>query len=350
MSTSTQARNDFEAFVAARSDRLWRTAYLLSCDPDRAEHLLEEALARVRFRWRRLDTPPEVAVRQLLVTASLRRWRALGAGPRAGPAASPPRRRADETGAGADVWSRWRGLSPRQRAAVVLRAVAEVEPDEAADALDCGEHSVDTLLAAALTRLGPGAVPQLTAHVESLPGPGLAARLDGVERAGETQGRGRRRRAVGTGVAAVAALLGAVVAVPAPAPAPPDPSFVPDVGAIRPLTLAGLDLPQTVRRGGFEYEYVRSEETRVGGPLLRMAVAPDPAPQLLAWVAVPAGSGQVRVSVDGTTVRDAALGLVHSGLVLSQDRPHLVVVRATTPVAATHVGVALYQRRSDSGP
>src|SRR6478609_2028247 len=45
------ATADFEAFVAARSPALWRSAYLLTGDPHRAEDLLQTALVKAWRRW-----------------------------------------------------------------------------------------------------------------------------------------------------------------------------------------------------------------------------------------------------------------------------------------------------------
>ena len=44
---------EFEAFVAARSARLLRTAYLLTRDHGLAEDLVQTALAKAWFAWSR---------------------------------------------------------------------------------------------------------------------------------------------------------------------------------------------------------------------------------------------------------------------------------------------------------
>ena len=45
---------DFDEFVVARSQALLRTAYLLTQDEGRAEDLLQTALTKAWFAWRRI--------------------------------------------------------------------------------------------------------------------------------------------------------------------------------------------------------------------------------------------------------------------------------------------------------
>ena len=49
-------RDDFEEFVVVCSDRLLRTAYLLTRDAALAEDLLDRALTRAWFGWGHLET------------------------------------------------------------------------------------------------------------------------------------------------------------------------------------------------------------------------------------------------------------------------------------------------------
>jgi DNA-directed RNA polymerase specialized sigma24 family protein len=49
------AAEGFEAFVAARSRRLLRTAYLLTHDHGLAEDLVQTALAKAWFAWSRIE-------------------------------------------------------------------------------------------------------------------------------------------------------------------------------------------------------------------------------------------------------------------------------------------------------
>ena len=75
MSTRRDARPDFEEFVVVCSDRLLRTAYLLTRDPALAEDLLQTALTKAWFAWRRLDEQPEPYVHKILVNTYATWWR-----------------------------------------------------------------------------------------------------------------------------------------------------------------------------------------------------------------------------------------------------------------------------------
>src|SRR3954468_9091537 len=65
----------FEAFAAARSSDLLRTAVLLTGDRGWAEALLQTALARSYGRWDRIDGDPYPYVRRVLVTSATGRRR-----------------------------------------------------------------------------------------------------------------------------------------------------------------------------------------------------------------------------------------------------------------------------------
>ena len=65
---------DFDAFVVARSPALLRTAYLLVQDEGLAEDLLQTALTKAWFAWRRIEEP-EAYVRRIMVTTSASWWR-----------------------------------------------------------------------------------------------------------------------------------------------------------------------------------------------------------------------------------------------------------------------------------
>ncbi|HSV39525.1 MAG TPA: sigma factor, partial [Nocardioidaceae bacterium] len=88
---------DFDEFVAARSPALLRTAYLLTRDLQLAEDLLQTALTKAWFSWKRIDGDPEPYVRRILVNASVSWWRKRWTHetptevvPEPAPAAGPP--------------------------------------------------------------------------------------------------------------------------------------------------------------------------------------------------------------------------------------------------------------------
>jgi DNA-directed RNA polymerase specialized sigma24 family protein len=71
-------RVGYDEFVAARSARLLRLAYLLTRDWALAEDLLQTALVKAWFAWARLDGEPEAYVRKVIATTYVswrrRRW------------------------------------------------------------------------------------------------------------------------------------------------------------------------------------------------------------------------------------------------------------------------------------
>src|ERR1044071_5952869 len=69
------AHADFDEFVAARSTRLLRTAYLLTRDHALAEDLLQTALTKAWFAWSRIESDPEPYVRKILVNTFATWWR-----------------------------------------------------------------------------------------------------------------------------------------------------------------------------------------------------------------------------------------------------------------------------------
>jgi hypothetical protein len=109
--------SDFAAFLAARWARVVRALVLLGGSRDEAQRVARDALARLRPGWERGVEDPDVrAWRQVLASWRERRW------------TGPP---------GASGWPRAASLEPRldrltpdARAALVLRAVAGLDPGQ----------------------------------------------------------------------------------------------------------------------------------------------------------------------------------------------------------------------------
>ncbi|MET8155943.1 SigE family RNA polymerase sigma factor [Sphaerisporangium sp. NPDC005289] len=144
----------YEDFVVARSDRLLRTAYLLTRDWGVAEDLLQESLAKAWFAWPGVEES-EAYVRRVLVTTYTswwrRRWR------REVPRDDFPDMPAPE-GAGdlAEREALWRAvgrLPARQRAVVVLRFYEDLPVAEVARLMDCETGTVKSQTAKALAKL-----------------------------------------------------------------------------------------------------------------------------------------------------------------------------------------------------
>ena len=146
---------DFDAFVVARSPALLRTAYLLVVDEALAEDLLQTALTKSWFAWRRIRGEPEAYVRRVLVTTSVSWWRRRWT--LETPTADLPERRAPDAAEGAldrrDLWDAVRRLPRRQRAVVVLRYLEDRTETETAQLLGCAVGTVKSQSSKALAKL-----------------------------------------------------------------------------------------------------------------------------------------------------------------------------------------------------
>src|SRR5690349_13919730 len=65
---------EFDEFVLARSQALIRSAYLLVQDAGLAEDLVQTALTKAWFVWRRIEDP-EAYVRRIMATTATSWWR-----------------------------------------------------------------------------------------------------------------------------------------------------------------------------------------------------------------------------------------------------------------------------------
>ena len=179
------ARASFEEFVGASSARLFTMALLLTGRQRAdAEDLLQGVLERAYRHWRRIcrNGDPEPYVRQMLVHASVDRWRqrrrhreqllAAAATPAAGDQASEIADR--------DLLLRALGALPAgQRAVMVLRYFCDLSEAQTAATLGCSVGSVKKQAARALARMrasvGPAAEPEPSTRA----GRGDGAVLDG---------------------------------------------------------------------------------------------------------------------------------------------------------------------------
>lgn len=147
---------DFTAYVTARRDRLYRTAYLLcGGDVHRAEDVVQQALTKLYVAWPRVSRAESVDAyaRRTVVNAHLdevrrpwRRERAVDAVPEV--ATSDP----DLEGADA-LWTALRGLAPGQRRVVVLRHYLGLSVEETAADLGITPGTVKSQTSDALARL-----------------------------------------------------------------------------------------------------------------------------------------------------------------------------------------------------
>jgi RNA polymerase sigma-70 factor (sigma-E family) len=153
-------RASFDDFVATRSTRLLRTAYLLTHDRALAEDLVQTSLAKAWFAWGRIEGQPDAYVRRVMVNTYSSWWRRRWNGEEA--TAELPERAA---GAGhrptedvrvddrTDLWRALARLPKRQRAVVVLRFYEDLSEIETADILQCSVGTVKSQASRALAKL-----------------------------------------------------------------------------------------------------------------------------------------------------------------------------------------------------
>ena len=147
-----QAGATFDEFVAARSRALLRTAYLLTHDHALAEDLLQTALAKAWFAWRRIDGNPEPYVRRILVNTYASWWRRKWNGEH--PTDELPERATADPGAEpTDLWQAMERLPRRQRAVVVLRYFEDLTEAQTAELLGCSVGTVKSQCSKALAKL-----------------------------------------------------------------------------------------------------------------------------------------------------------------------------------------------------
>jgi len=147
----------FDDFVAARSARLLRTAYLLTRDHALAEDLLQTALTKAWFAWGRIEGQPEPYVRQIIVHTYASWWRRKWNGEH--PTDELPERGfggsdlAGETSQSQDLWTALGRLPRRQRAVVVLRFYEDLTEAETARLLGCSVGTVKSQTSKAMAKL-----------------------------------------------------------------------------------------------------------------------------------------------------------------------------------------------------
>ena len=150
----------FEAFVAGSSTHLFTLARLLTGGHRAAaEDLLQGAYERAYRHWRHISQreDPERYVRQILINASVDRWRRLRRRPEEAmrfPGGDPPV--ADRAAEVADRDLLLRGLAAlpvRQRAVLVLRYFEDLSEAQTAALLGCSVGTVKSQASRALARL-----------------------------------------------------------------------------------------------------------------------------------------------------------------------------------------------------
>lgn len=150
---------DFESYAEARQHYLYRTAYLLCGDRDRAQDLVQSTLVALLCSWSkaRLAENPDAYAKKALVRAFLSEQRKL----RRGVAAQVIlRTEPGATTAAPDpaelrlvVMDALRALPPKPRTMVVLRYWADLSVEETAALLGCSAGNVKSQCSRSLAKL-----------------------------------------------------------------------------------------------------------------------------------------------------------------------------------------------------
>jgi RNA polymerase sigma-70 factor (sigma-E family) len=147
----------FTAFVAAHSATLFRTAYLMTGDYQRAEDLLQTTLVRLYQHWGRVEAMdrPVGYARKVLVNQATSWWR------RRSSRESPTMRREEHSWDGRleglaeheRVWAAVLALPPRQRAVTVLKYYEDLSEAEIARTLGVSVGTIKSQASKAMAKL-----------------------------------------------------------------------------------------------------------------------------------------------------------------------------------------------------
>lgn len=145
---------EFEEFALARTPQLFRSAYLLCGDRHRAEDLVQETLAKVYLKWgRRIDNPAAYAQTTLVRTYISQQRRRSN---QEIPYDDLPERAVADPAELTDLRLTLRdvldGLSPMDRAVLVLRYSEDLGVAEVADRLGLTPGAVKNRSMRALAR------------------------------------------------------------------------------------------------------------------------------------------------------------------------------------------------------
>jgi RNA polymerase sigma-70 factor (sigma-E family) len=145
---------DFGEFADAQSSRLLGLGYALTGNPHDAADLVQEALVRVGVRWRRLrEQDPSAYARTVMVRLNIDRLRRLR---REFPVIQVRETETPVVEVGqVDQWlvDAVAELSPRQRTALALRFVEDLDLAHIAERMGCSVGTAKSHLSRGLARL-----------------------------------------------------------------------------------------------------------------------------------------------------------------------------------------------------
>ncbi|MDF1487535.1 SigE family RNA polymerase sigma factor [Tessaracoccus caeni] len=150
-----QIADGFDRFVAHRSGRLWRAAWLLTGDRHKAEDLVQTALSKTYGRYESMadDEAYEAYLRVTLYRTYVSWWRRRWNSEL--PTAEPPDELADDISSSIslDVTRALAELPKMQRAVLVLRFFEDRSVADVAEALGITEGTVKTHTSRGCARL-----------------------------------------------------------------------------------------------------------------------------------------------------------------------------------------------------
>lgn len=155
--TRSGAQDAFAEFVVANTQPLLRLARALTGNHHDAWDLVQEAFARTGERWNREIAQPGAYARTVMVHLNIDRLRRLR---REIPVFAPHDStrheeafNAPDTGMDADLLQALAMLSPRQRTAIALRYVEDLDVAGIAERMRCSEGTVKSQLSRGTARL-----------------------------------------------------------------------------------------------------------------------------------------------------------------------------------------------------
>ncbi|MBA2891629.1 SigE family RNA polymerase sigma factor [Nonomuraea soli] len=144
----------FEEFVRDRGEALFRYGYALTGNAQDAADLVQEALARLGDRWRRVDNH-EAYVRTVMVRQHINAWHRRR---RERLVPEVPEQGRFDTYGDADLWAELQALPRKQRAVLVLRYYEDRSDEEIAEMLGISRGTVRSQASRALDKLRIGRV------------------------------------------------------------------------------------------------------------------------------------------------------------------------------------------------
>jgi RNA polymerase sigma-70 factor (sigma-E family) len=142
-----RADDDFDEFVDAHAQSLFRLAYVLTGDLGDAEDVLQDVLAQALSRWSdvRAAASPEAYLRRMLVNANVSRWRRFRRRETPVAVVVPVTTAPDSADEALDaverqeLWQAVLALPRTQRTAIALRFHESLSYAEIAEATGCRE-------------------------------------------------------------------------------------------------------------------------------------------------------------------------------------------------------------------